>query len=182
MKTTIGLIIIMLAPSLIFAQEFRKEETAMRFYEPTLMVGRIIPNHSEYPNIGFLQAYSLSIGRFNYKPESTWASFYNYPLTGIQLSFSQLGNRKELGNEYRIVPFIELNTRNRLHNTFLFRGSLGASYTTKYYNEMSNPNNKMLGSAFNWAFMVSVYYNLKVSKQGILRLGGGYLHSSNGHI
>lgn len=151
------------------------------YIEPELLYGHIVPNHRKYPELDFAKAFCLSIGEFHNSRIKKWASFYNYPFTGILLSYCHLGNEKVLGDQYTILPFIVFNTKNRLNNSIYFKLGLGASYFTKHFDEEKNPSNLEIGSPITWTFQSFMYYSVLVTKHTSLNIGCGYVHSSNGH-
>lgn len=152
------------------------------YFEPEYSIGKIVPNRSQFPGSGYSFYYALNLGVFNNSPLNGWASFYNYPFTGITLSMSTLGNEKIYGKQFTVMPYIEFNTSNRLRNSIYFKIGLGCSYFTKHYDASENRHNKEIGSSLTWSFQSFMYYSLFVSKELSIDIGGGYLHSSNGHI
>jgi len=165
-----------------YGQESPKEISGIYYFEPELLMGHIVPNHSNSPHANYSKIFAISLGKFNNSTTKNWASFYNYPFTGISLSLSDLGNKRVYGKQYSIMPYIIFNTSNRLKNAIYFKLGLGGSYFTRHFNETENPTNIDIGSEFTWAFQSFMYYSLYVSKYSIWNIGVGYLHNSNGHI
>lgn len=177
------LLLMIFSVSFVKSQETDCEQThSLFFIEQGVKTGLIVPNYSNYPESSLLSSFHLKIGKFPYNTENVWATYNNYPLVGAKLSFTQLGNSQVLGNEFRLMPFIEYNTKSKLPKAISFMIALGASYVSKYYDKVYNPTNKYLGSRINWAFELFLNYNLYATKNGLLRLEGGYAHSSNGHF
>ncbi|NTW33584.1 MAG: acyloxyacyl hydrolase [Bacteroidetes bacterium] len=164
-----------------YSQDTLKEIKTANYVEPEIMAGCIVPNYPGYPAVHLLKSFYLSLGKFNYNPQNAWSGYYNYPFTGVSVSYTELGNTKVFGEELRIMPYIELNTSNKLQNALIFKLGIGCSYLTKHFNEATNSGNYAIGSGFNFAFQAFLHYNVITGKQSILRIGGGYLHSSNGH-
>lgn len=164
------------------SQESNIPSAGCFFIEPEFLIGHKVPNYSASPDANCTKAFALSLGSFNNNPKKSWASFYNYPFTGIALSYCNLGNNQVFGDQYTIMPFIVFNTSNRLKNSINFKLGLGCSYFTKHYDEFVNPLNKEIGSGLNWSFQSFMYYEAYVSKYISINIGSGYLHSSNGHI
>ena len=150
------------------------------FIEPELLAGKIAPNYEPYPPSASKETFVLNIGESNID-NKPWAKYYNHPDIGISLAISQLGNENIFGNEIEILPFITLNATRRLKNTWFFKIGMGASYFTKHFDSVSNPENEAVGSSVTWAFKLFLYRSLWVTKNFNLRLCGGYCHSSNGH-
>lgn len=156
-------------------------KTSIFFFEPEYMMGKVAPNHSDFPKTSISHYSALNLGWFHNSQGKSWASFYNYPFTGIILSRSTLGNNHVFGNQYSVIPYIVFNTSNRLKHSVHFRIALGGSYYTKHYNSINNPDNLVIGSGFTWSFQSFMYYSMITSKYISVNLGYGYLHSSNGH-
>jgi len=152
------------------------------FIEPGFSAGQKVANYSSSPDAGYSRSFDLSLGTFHNNQKNSWASFYNYPFTGVTMSFSNLGNDLVFGNQYTLMPFIVFNTSNKLRNSVYFKLGLGCSHFTRYYDESENPVNKEIGSGYTWSFQSFIYYSLFVSEYASINIGGGYLHSSNGHI
>ena len=164
-------------------QEAKQEEiNPLYFIEAGAKTGFVVPNYPNHPESGLQKTVDIKVGTFQYNTTNRWSQQNNYPLVGAKFSYTELGNRKLLGSEYRLMPFIEYNTKNRLEKAIFFKIAFGVSYVTEFYDEVNNPTNRYLGSSFNWAFELFLNYNLYTSSHGILRLEGGFVHSSNGHV
>jgi hypothetical protein len=150
------------------------------FIEPELLVGSIAPNYEPYPESTLKQTLVLDIGSSNVD-DKIWARYYNHPDVGISLTFSDLGNRQVFGDEIDLMPFITLNTTRRLKNTWYIKIAMGASYFTKRFDSVSNPENYAISSSVTWAFKLFLYHSLWVTKNFNFRICGGYCHSSDGH-
>lgn len=164
-------------PILGFAQSYN----SIRFLEPEIQLGKIAKTNSFFPERKLQQRYRINFGRINNGDDKSWQSFYSYPITGVSLSFNILGNDTVFGNSYTALNYIELRPGRKLANSFSFRIGLGMSYFDTPYNSVENPLNKAIGSHLAFSFQLIGYYNAYTSEKLILRIGGGYLHSSNGH-
>lgn len=151
------------------------------FIEPEYSVGKIVPNRTHFPGSGLSNYFGINLGTFNPSPIKGWASFYNYPFTGIALSFTTLGNERIYGKKITVMPYVEFNTSNRLKKSIYFKLGLGCSYFTRHYDIVKNPENEEIGSGFTWSFQSFMYYSLFVSPNLAVDIGAGYFHSSNGH-
>ena len=151
------------------------------FIEPELMLGKVVPNFSDFPESDCRKSFSLNIGRLNTLSNTHWAYYYSYPTTGVSLSYSDFTNRKIFGNEISVIPYILINLSKKRLQSWYLKFGLGASYFTKYYDEVNNPTNRVIGSRLNWTFQSFVYRSVLVTKHIHMKLGAGYWHSSNGH-
>lgn len=163
-----------------FAQTDSGVSCRSMYIEPQLLAGRIIPNYQQYPVSGVRQTVILDIGESNID-NMPWAQYYNHPDIGISLTFSQLGNQSVFGDEIDIIPYIAFNTTRRQKKTWYFKIGLGASYFTRHYDTLANPQNDAIGTPFTWAFRIFAYRTLLVTDRYNLFLEGGYCHSSDGH-
>ncbi len=151
------------------------------FVEPELMIGKVVPNGSFYPKHNYQQSLFLNIGKHHDDEKNTFASFYNYPETGVALSATQYRRQHLYGHSYTVVPYMVLGVGRHRNHSLNFKVGLGASYFTQYYDAQQNKTNKAIGSGLNWAFQAFTYYHLVVQQKVMLKLGVGVLHSSNGH-
>lgn len=151
------------------------------FIEGELRTGTIVPNFPTSPKSGLQKTLSLRFGRAIHN-EKHWVQYYNYPSYGVNLSYSESDNISTYGRELGLSGFLELSPdRGEVRNWF-FNLGLGASYFSRYYNSETNSDNLAIGSAWNWRFQAFLYRPLKRTESYSLRLGAGYVHSSNGHV
>jgi hypothetical protein len=163
------------------SQDTSEKGKKIFFLEPEYSIGKIVPNRTHFPGSGFSNYFGMNLGAFNSSPLNGWASFYNYPFTGIALGISTLGNERIYGEKITAMPYVEFNTANRLRHSIYFKLGLGCSYFTKHYDALKNPENMEMGSGFSWSFQSFMYYSVFVSNNFSVDVGAGYLHSSNGH-
>lgn len=150
------------------------------FIELDIMPGIVVPNVPNFPNTKLNQTYQLSIGKTNLTNKH-WVEYYNLPSYGVSLSYSSFGNPKQLGEEYSALLFLELSPQKNSLQSWFFRFAIGPSYFTKHFESLSNETNTIIGSHWNWKFQAFLYKKIKDYERLNLRLGAGYLHSSNGH-
>jgi hypothetical protein len=161
----------------VFSQE--EKDGASFFLEPEIMFGKIVANYSDYPESNVRKTYALSIGRQQHTLKNSWAKYFNFPATGVSVSFSDLGNPRVFGYEYAIIPFIILNNAKQHQKAWYFKMGLGTSYFTKSYARIAE--NEAVGSKFTWSFQTTFYKNIHTTESLNVRLGVGFLHGSNAH-
>lgn len=144
------------------------------------MLGKLVKNYGSFPKSNYRQTIYLDFGCYDNRPQYC-SRFFNNPSSGISLAYSMLGNDSVFGREMDLVPFIDLNCSKQLKNSFHFKFGIGASYFTKHYNSITNPADQPIGSAVTWAFEAFIYQNIFTSNHLNIKIGGGFLHSSNGH-
>ena len=152
-----------------------QESQSLRFYQPEIVVGTVVPNYMNYPSAGARFGAAITIGKQDTIANS-FNHYYNFPKTGIHLGLHTLGNDSIYGQEISLMPTLELKTK---RNGF-FRLGFGASYYTKTYRD--SKRNLAVGSNLTWGFQLYYYRNVIVRENANLKLGAGFLHGSNGHL
>ncbi len=155
--------------------------SSIQFIEPEVKFGKIVPTNTFIPKTHIQQRFGLNIGKLNLGGNDSWQSFYNYPNTGITLEYAKLGLDSMFGNAVSVLPYIEFRLGQKIPKSFSFHVGLGASYFDTPFDSIKNPTNKAVGSHVTWAFQLFGYQNIYTNNRLILRLGGGYMHNSNGH-
>lgn len=141
--------------------------------------GYVVPNYPNYPAHNPIIGIWGSIGRVHYR--SLFSSHYNYPQTGISVGYIYLGNTEIFGQQFFLMPYLSLNTSQKKVHSWWFRFGLGAAYFSTFYDSVANPDNVAIGSSFTWAFQAALHKKWYLSKTSNLKIGGHYLHASNGH-
>lgn len=177
MKLT--LLTIFLGFSALFSQD--RNKTKLLYIEPELKIGAIVPNNLHFPKIGVQRVLFLNIGKHHTSSSKRWTSFLNYPSTGISIGYSHFGNYKVFGEAWYLMPYIELGSNYRFLKPYLINIGLGASYFTNPYDEDKNRSNFTIGSKVNWALRLFAYRKIKTTQSHSIKVGVGFLHSSNGH-
>ena len=167
----------------IYAQEnstSSSKSTKIHFHELEFRTGKMLPTSPKLAPSGPLYSILFSFGKLNNDQDNLWARFHRFPISGITVGFTNFGAPEIYGYEVKIVPYIEYIVGKKLSYRPTIKIGLGASYTTKYFRK--NHANYALGAPVNWAFELSFRQNVWTNKFGILRLGVGFIHSSDGHI
>ncbi len=176
------IILILISLTVPFALSGQKlTAPSVFFIQPEFLIGKNISNYEEFPESTFRSSVMMSLGNIHTDSDKHWVRYYNYPSTGVSVSFSHLGNPEILSNEVSITPFVILKTSRNLKRSWNFKMGIGASYFDKPYNEIENPYNYVIGSKYNWGFQLFCYKNLVVNESFIVKLGLGYTHNSNAH-
>jgi len=167
----------------LFTSLYAYSQSLSSFYfiEPEVDFGKIVPTNSFIPTTGVQKRYVVNFGKLNLGESHSWSSFYNYPTTGIRVEYAKLGLDSVFGNSVSVLPYIAFRLGQNIPKSFSFHIGLGASYFDTPFDSISNPTNKSVGSHYTWAFQLFGYQNVYSSDVLIIRLGGGYLHNSNGH-
>lgn len=164
------------------AQNLQPEEQTHlnpHFYEIAFKMGKIFPTSPRFAPSGTLSSILFSFGTLQQDPQNQWARFHQFPLTGVTIGLTDLGEPNIYGYEIKVIPFVEYVIGKQLSYRPTIKIGLGASYTTQYFRK--NEQNIALGAPINWAFELSLKQNIITTKYGIVRMGVGYIHSSDGH-
>ncbi len=159
--------------------DYLKDTSKIYCFEGELKVGKISPTSPRFVPSGTLYSFLFSFGVINHNSENQWSRFHNFPITGVTLGFTNLGNPDVYGYEWKLIPYVEYCIGKKWSYRPSIKVGLGFSYTTQYYR--TNPANIALGSPINWAFELTFRQNILTTPYGIFRLGVGYVHSSDGH-
>jgi hypothetical protein len=151
------------------------------FIEPELMLGKNIEIYEDFPHSNLRSNYVLNLSVLNQDTSKHWVKFYKFPTLGLSFSYSNLGNQEIFKNEFSLIPFIILKTSRDQRKSFDFKIGLGVSYFNHPFHNEKNPDNKVIGSNFTWAFKLFMYKKFLVTKKVNLKFGFGFLHSSNAH-
>ena len=144
-------------------------------------IGKTSPANVDFPPIGPQHGVLVSIGTTQNDRNRTWKQILNFPETGLTFSYAQLGNTRYLGAAYTLTPYINCKIFRSWSSRFHLKVGMGASYFTRQYDPISNPNNKAISTRFTWALRTNMYYQLLNKKAYNLHVGLGYFHNSNGH-
>ena len=151
------------------------------FIEPEVMVGKNIKIYDNFPDSDIRSNYVLNLSMLSMDTSKHWVKYYKFPTVGLSFSYSNLGNQDVFKNEFSIIPFIILKTSRNQRKSFDFKIGLGASYFNNPFHYENNPDNKVIGSKFTWAFKLFLYKKILITNMVNLKFGIGFLHSSNAH-
>ncbi|HKR05884.1 MAG TPA: acyloxyacyl hydrolase [Bacteroidia bacterium] len=177
MRKKIFWFLLSFAPFFSFSQRFLNPDYA----EGNFNSGYIIKNHPQFPDVsqpsfsgGIHLAYKLN----GTKP---WHKNYNYAELGFHFIYGSIGNKKVLGNFAGFVP--EMIFPHRISNRLKISESLGigVSYFNAPYNQVSNPENIVIGSHITFFAMAAVSIEYKLNKNFSVMLRPSIYHSSNAH-
>jgi hypothetical protein len=126
-------------------------------------------------------AFEVSVQQITYGKHK-WERDYSFPLLGVTLLYTGLGNSPALGQAYALMPFINFPLYRHKNLMAGFRLALGLGYLTKPFDRIENYKNLAIGSHLNAAvnLMLEARYQLNY----YLTLTGGISlqHFSNGSL
>lgn len=146
---------------------------------PEILVGETFASNDGFPERGLHKQLILNIGRDHKYNLQEWAQRYKTIKTGVGFGITDFGNLDSLGVALSVVPYVQFNA---FHSKKLFvTTGIGASYITKKFDPITNPNNQAVTTDVTWAFRLFLNYNLFSTNRTNWNMGVGYSHHSNGH-
>ncbi|MFZ4520993.1 MAG: acyloxyacyl hydrolase [Bacteroidales bacterium] len=126
-------------------------------------------------------AFEIAVQKLTYGKHQ-WERDYNYPLIGVTMLYSGLGNNPSLGSALAVMPFINFPLYKTERLTAGFRLALGIGYITKPFNRITNYTNLAIGSHLNAAVNLMFEARYKVNYYLSITGGLGLQHFSNGSL
>ena len=126
-------------------------------------------------------AFEISVMEKTYGKHK-WERAYNYPLIGVTLFYSTIGNNKWLGNAYAMMPFINFPLYEHKKLSVGFRIALGLGYVTKPFDRITNYKNLAIGSNLNAAVNLMFELRYRVNHYLTFSTGISLQHFSNGSL
>ncbi len=144
--------------------------------------GFLYPQHLELEvfNAHF-PAFELSIQQKTHGKHK-WERIYGYPIIGMILFYSPMGNNQWLGSVFALMPFINFPLYEYKNFSFGFRLAVGAGYVTKPFDRTTNYKNLAIGSNLNAAVNLMFEARYRVSRLLTLSTGISLQHFSNGSL
>lgn len=146
--------------------------------------GFIIPHHGYMAyflseNVNALQ---LNLG-FKTDGRKFWHKEYNYPIVGLGIHHSGLGNDTLYGSLTGVYIFINrnflgINRRFNVSNSL----SVGLAYATKWHDNGQNRVNMVLGTPVNVFFQYEIGITYRLARNHDLSACIGLSHTSNGSV
>ena len=114
---------------------------------------------------------------YGFKPQQAIA---NYPLVGVAFSYQNFGDTRRIGHGFGLMPHISIEFIRKQRFRLYGRLGLGVGYVTKYYNEVTNPDNNIMGS--HWCNNTALRFGAawRVHRHWELRPTLSFTHYSNG--
>lgn len=143
------------------------------------MRGHILPIYNNFPSSTGVNSVE---GRFNIKLNGRkyWHQFFHYPEISINALYSDFGNKNVLGHSIAVYPTINrIKQLNKNLNLSVNFGG-GVSYFDTPYDQITNPDNIVIGSRFTAIIVAGVRLQKRFGKLAIVA-GGDFRHFSDGH-
>lgn len=119
---------------------------------------------------------------FKFSPDSELGKLYPYAVQGIGIGYNTFFNSEEIGNPLAVYVFqtSRIATLSR-RLSFDYEWNFGASFGWKKFDEVTNPNNRVVGSKVNAYINLGFLLNWQIAANTNLRAGIGVTHYSNGN-
>ncbi len=180
---SIGIILIItIKVSLASAQFEHKLFSSNLIVEGKVHYGFLYAQHLEleYFNAHF-PVFELDIQQLTYGKRQ-WERDYNYPIIGIALLYSGLGNNASLGSGLAMMPYINFPLYKTKTFTAGFRFALGLGYITHPFDRITNYKNLAIGSHLNAAVNLMAEVRYRINYFLSATAGLGLQHFSNGSL
>ena len=179
-KVSIVLFVLILA-KLCAGQLSAPPDKNVFFIQPQIRVGKILNNMPDMPDRTMSVFGDVNIA-WQTRGKHIWNQYYKYPQVGFLVSAGYLGNNDILGYSISVVPNLSLRlSKWKKVNIYIMLG-VGLSYFTKIYDEIDNPENKLIGTRVTNKSLVCFDLNYHISRQFVLTAGVSASHFSDGHF
>ncbi len=109
-----------------------------------------------------------------------WTGVFNYANYGVGLWSSHIGPSDILGNPMALYGFVNFPLYRSKKFELLVGPAFGLAFNLKPYDETTNPQNDLTGGHAAAFFNPSISIAYSVNETLDLRLGGNFIHMSNG--
>lgn len=168
--------------------ENEKKNKARHFIGIDIRPSYVFPTHEFFKgsnhtgkSINSTFAGHLKYG-FKFSPDSKLGKLYPYAVQGIGIGYNTFFNSEEIGNPLAVYVFqtSRIATLSR-RLSFDYEWNFGASFGWKKFDEVTNPNNRVVGSKVNAYINLGFLLNWQIAANTNLRAGIGVTHYSNGN-
>ncbi|NCA77134.1 MAG: hypothetical protein EOM90_12450 [Alphaproteobacteria bacterium] len=175
-------VLLTLNGTLLHAQFEHRLFSSNLVFEGKIYYGFLYAQHLEleYYNAHF-PSFEISIQQMTFG-KHPWERAYNYPLIGLSLLYSTLGNNPSLGQGFAVMPHINFPLFKKKDFTLGFRFALGLGYITRSFDRLTNYKNLAVGSNFNAAVNLMLEARYRLNYYLTLTGGIGLQHFSNGAL
>lgn len=146
-----------------------------------LHFGSMIAHRNEIRNLNKAHLYGAEINVFwNTKGNKRWHKLYAYPQLGVDVQWTNMNNKDELGQQLSLSPYIDLPLQQQPKkiNQWLKLG-FGLGYANTVWDLEDNVKALVIGSHFNAAIGLQYAAEIKASKSVYIRSGIRISHFSN---
>jgi len=156
-----GVILLVLLFPIVFAAAQQPVKPVRNLRLETLVhYGFVIPHHKTMQHLtqSHFPCFEVNLSEQTHGKQ-IWEQLFKYPLKGLGLYYSPLGNTRELGHALAVYPYINFCLTHGKKVNLYFRVAAGLGYLTKSFDAETNYKNIAIGSHFN-AF-IQLRYELR---------------------
>jgi len=175
MKTIGGIVFLLLTC------HFSMGQTNPDFFSLKTHYGLIISHSEEVKPISQSNPFGIQLEYSRLKTsDQAWKTCNCYGRSGLSLAYFNYANPDVLGSSYNLIYFVEPYFTYLGSLKFSARGSIGATYLTKTFDETTNPDNLLFSSAFSFYLALSLNLNYHLNDRYAINFSANYNHISNG--
>ena len=179
---TILLFLFLAIGSTSYAQHEHKLFTSNLYIEGKVYYGFLYAQHLELEKFNaHFPAFEINVQQLTYGKHK-WERAYGYPILGISLFYSGLGNSEELGQAFALMPFINFPLYREKNFKIGFRFALGIGYLTNKFDRLNNYTNLAIGSHLNAAVNLQFEARYRINPWLTASAGICLQHFSNGSL
>ena len=143
-------------------------------------IGKVLEIYSDFPKSSYSYGIDAAWTRQG-DTNNIWESLYNYPETGIVLTYTNFGNSDTLGSSIGLVYRFQLMQILGKRWSITEGMDMGFAYYNKPFHNVENPGNIAVGGSFSALIRFNFSVRYAVANTWQLYTGFTFHHASNGH-
>ncbi|HNW90559.1 MAG TPA: acyloxyacyl hydrolase [Bacteroidales bacterium] len=161
------------------AQQQKKHSKNLRI-DALAHYGFVVPHHKTMQHLAqsHFPCFEINLSEQTHGKQ-LWEELFKYPLKGIGVFYSPLGNTPTLGHAISVYPYLNFRLTKGKKVNLYFRVAMGLGYLTKRFDAETNYKNIAIGSHLN--LFIQLKYEMRWNITGRLGLSAGIAlsHFSN---
>ena len=142
--------------------------------------GKVLKIYSDFPESS--QGYGIDIAWTRQgDTNNIWEGLYDYPETGIVLTYTNFGNSDTLGSSIGLVYRFQLMQMLGKRWSITEGMDMGFAYYNKPFHNIENPGNIAVGGSFSALIRFNFSIRYAIANSWQLYTGFTFHHASNGH-
>lgn len=151
------------------------------FYGIKSHYGFIIAHSPELKPISQTNPFGVQVEYSKLKiSDKAWKTCHCYGRSGFSFAYYNYNNPSVLGSSYNLIYYVEPYFTYRGPLKFSLRGSIGATYLDKTFDEETNPENLLFSTNLSFYLGLTLSLNYHINNQYAINLSTHYNHISNG--
>jgi len=163
---------------------YSQDKNNILIIENKIHFGKVMnyfPNNETFPKRKSSISNEIYIG-YKAQGKKSWHNVFNFPEVGASFFYISMGNNKQLGHAFGIVPNMNINLFKVKKQNFKFHLGFGLGYYSNPYDSISNPYNIIIGSKIMNLSFYGFSYQYKLNKKLHISTRLSFIHGSNGHF